>query len=120
MLKFKVYRVQLETAKDGGFEFTADGTITEKGGATYKAIHNEMTLSRLAFRLVMHQRDLVAQKRLNELDDTLVIEFPREPAIFHPLNGISRIKWPMTDEGITELWRYVIQWREAHGDSCEI
>ena len=119
MLKFKVMKVTLETMKEGTYEFGADGVVTEKMlGKPYKALFNEETLRRLAFRLVSLHKNLASQNRLKAPEDHLIIEFPKTNEIFHPLNGLSRVKFPLSDDEIVEFWRYMRMERDRDGDGC--
>lgn len=125
MLKFRVFKITLETMKEGTFEFEAEGVISgEKGlygtATPYRIFYHDITAHRLACRIVGLQKKLAAQENLvEESESRIIIEFPKNEEIHQPLNGISKVRLPLSGKEIIEFWRYLREWRDSHGDHCE-
>lgn len=119
MLKFKVFKTTPETMTEETFEFEAEGMATETNFTLYPFFYTNLTLSGAARDLIALQKSLAQQKVFHPLKGNLVVEFLQFIEIYHPLNGISRVRFPLSKEEIMEFWRYLREWRDAHGDSCE-
>ena len=114
MLKAEVYRSNNGSAsfKDS-FEANCVTTGTQKGrngtpkidGATHFV--SSLSLRLLANSLVTYLKLMKDNARWKQFEDGLVITFPRDIKIFHPLDGASRILYPLSENEVRELWTQI-------------
>lgn len=108
MVKTEVYR-----SDNGSFEANGVTTGTQKGRNGTPKIDGtrhfvaSSSLKLLANHLITYMRLMQNDERWKQFEDKLEIIFPRNMKIFHPLSGVSRILYPLSESEVRELWEHI-------------